>query len=125
MSKPLNRVLVEEPYRFEFFQAVRLFERLFAGKKPVGGSALPAEESIRFRSRIALDFPASEIHEIREPADEDGNLEMLVNFMGMVGVSGVLPTHSGTGARGARRRSRRHGKPASAWGILGNVVRVF
>jgi len=93
MSKPLNQVLVEEPYRFEFFQAVRLFERLFAGKKPVGGSALPAEESVRFRSRIALDFPAGEIHEIREPADEDGNLEMLVNFMGMVGVSGVLPTH--------------------------------
>jgi len=90
---PLKKALFEEPYRFEFFQAVRLFERLFADKKPVGGSGLPAEEPVRFRSRIALDFPASEIHEIREPTDENAKVEMLVNFMGMVGVSGVLPTH--------------------------------
>lgn len=91
--KPLDRVLFEEPYRFEFFQAARLFERLFPDKKPVGGEALPAEEPVRFRSRIALDFPSSEIQEVREPKDETGNTEMLVNFMGMVGVSGVLPTH--------------------------------
>lgn len=91
--KPLDRVLFEEPYRFEFFQAARLFERLFPDKKPVGGEALPAEEPVRFRSRIALDFPSSEIQEVREPKDESGNTEMLVNFMGMVGVSGVLPTH--------------------------------
>jgi len=90
--KPLDRLLTEEPYRFEFFQAVRVFERIFKNKKPVGGEALPAEEVIRFRSRIALDFPPSEVHEIREPADDDGNVEMIVNFMGMVGVSGVLPT---------------------------------
>ena len=85
--------MFEEPYRFEFFQAARLFERLFPDKKPVGGEALPAEEPVRFRSRIALDFPSSEIQEVREPKDETGNTEMLVNFMGMVGVSGVLPTH--------------------------------
>ena len=85
--------MFEEPYRFEFFQAARLFERLFPDKKPVGGEALPAEEPVRFRSRIALDFPSSEIQEVREPKDESGNTEMLVNFMGMVGVSGVLPTH--------------------------------
>lgn len=91
--KPLNRVLFEEPYRFDFFQAVRLFERIFPDKKAVGQEALPNEEYVRFRSHIALDFPPSELFEIREPQDEDGNLEMLVNFMGMVGVSGVLPTH--------------------------------
>ena len=90
---PLDRLLADEPYRFEFFQAVRLFERIFQKKKPVGGTALPAEECIRFRSRIALDFPPSEVYEIREPASGDGNVEMLINFMGMVGVSGVLPTH--------------------------------
>jgi type VI secretion system protein ImpH len=91
--KPLDRVLFEEPYRFEFFQAVRLLDWIFRDKKSVGDDALPAEESVRFRSRIALDFPPSEIHEIREPLNEDGNIEMLVNFMGMVGISGVLPTH--------------------------------
>src|ERR1044071_3374961 len=92
-EKPLNRALFDEPYRFEFFQAVRLFERIFSDKKAVGAEALPVEESVRFRSRIALDFPPSEIHEIRESEEENGAAEMLINFMGMIGVSGVLPTN--------------------------------
>lgn len=93
-DKPLSQILVDEPYRFEFFQAVRLLEKVYPEKRAVGRNAMPNEEVVRFRSRIALDFPASEIHEFRESADErsgETRLEMLVNFMGMVGVSGVLP----------------------------------
>ena len=95
-EKPLNQDLMDEPYRFEFFQAVRLFEKIFPEKRPVGREAMPHEEIVRFRSRISLDFPASEIHEIRESIDEktgEQKIEMLENFMGMVGTSGVLPTH--------------------------------
>lgn len=95
-NEPLNQELFDEPYRFEFFQAVRLLEKIYPERKPVGDAALPDEEIIRFRSRIGLDFPASELHEMREAEDpRDGSVreEMLVNFMGMVGVSGVLPTH--------------------------------
>lgn len=93
-DKPLDQVLLDEPYRFEFFQAVRLLEKAFPEKRPVGRKAMPNEEVVRFRSRVALDFPASEIHEFREAVDQrtdEQRLEMLVNFMGMVGVSGVLP----------------------------------
>ena len=95
-DKALNQVLFDEPYRFEFFQAVRLIEKISRGLKPVGRDALPNEEGVRFRSRIGLDFPASEIHEIVETRDDETDrqrIEMHVNFMGMVGVSGVLPTH--------------------------------
>lgn len=94
IDKPLNQVILDEPYRFEFFQAVRLLEKVFSEKRAVGRNAMPNEEVVRFRSRVALDFPASEIHEIRESVDEktgEQKHEMLVNFMGMVGVSGVLP----------------------------------
>ncbi len=93
-EKPLNQQLTDEPYRFEFFQAVRLLEKIFPEKRPVGRKAMPGEEIVRFRSRVALDFPASEIHEIQESIDErtdERKTEMLVNFMGMVGVSGILP----------------------------------
>ena len=93
-EKPLDQVLTDEPYRFEFFQAVRLLEKVYPEKRAVGRNAMPHEEVVRFRSRVAVDFPASEIHEIREASDPktgDRQLEMLVNFMGMVGVSGVLP----------------------------------
>lgn len=93
---PLDQLLLEEPYRFEFFQAVRLLEKIHSKKKPVGDTALPYEEIARFRSRIAMDFPSSEIHEIFETPDGstgEPTTEVIVNFMGMAGVSGVLPAH--------------------------------
>ncbi len=95
--KPLNQELFDEPYQFEFFQAVRLLEKIFPERRAVGREASVAEEIVRFRSRVALDFPASEIHELsRESKDEavdEQRLEMFVNFMGMIGVSGVMPAH--------------------------------
>ena len=93
---PLHQFLNDEPYRFEFFQAVRLLEKIHSNKKAVGDTALPYEEIVRFRSRIAMDFPSSEIHEIFETPDgstDETKTEMIVNFMGMAGVSGVLPAH--------------------------------
>lgn len=95
-KKPLNQILVDEAFRFDFFQAMRLFERLYPEKKPVGAEALPNEEPVRIRSNVTLDYPASQIREIRETGDADGDyarMEMIINFMGMVGPSGVLPTH--------------------------------
>ena len=93
---PLHQILQDEPYRFEFFQAVRLLEKIHTEKKPVGDTALPYEEVARFRSRIAMDFPSSEIHEILQTEDgstDETKTEVIVNFMGMAGVSGVLPSH--------------------------------
>lgn len=95
-GRPLNQELSEEPYRFEFFQAVRLLERIVAEGRSIGRESLPDQEIVRLRSRISLDFPASEIHEIRETdGHPDGRkrIEMLINFMGLVGPSGVLPVH--------------------------------
>jgi type VI secretion system protein ImpH len=94
--KPLNQILADEPYRFEFFQAVRLLEKVFPERRAVGREALPHEEIVRFRSRLGLDFPASQVHEFRESIDDftdQQKLEMFVNFMGMVGTSGVMPVH--------------------------------
>ena len=94
--KNLNQVLLDEPYRFEFFQAVRLLEKVFPERRPVGREALPHEEIVRFRSRMGLSFPASQIQELKDGFDEyteREKLEMFVNFMGMVGVSGVMPVH--------------------------------
>jgi type VI secretion system protein ImpH len=46
-------------------------------------------DQIRFRSRISLGFPASDVYEIRFP--EDGPPEVIVNFMGLAGLLGPLP----------------------------------
>lgn len=95
-QKPLDQLLFDEPYRFEFFQAVRLLEKIFPDRRSVGGKALPTEEVVRFRSYVALDFPPSEIREFVDVEDPITGLrrkEMVMCIMGMVGVSGVMPTH--------------------------------
>lgn len=94
--KPLNQELFDEPYKFEFFQAVRLLERMFPEREPVARSSAPPKEVVRFRSNASLRFPPSEIYEITENEDELSDQkkhEMVVNFMGMLGIVGVLPIH--------------------------------
>ncbi len=95
-KKNLNEELFDEPYRFEFFQAVRLLEKIFPEQRAVGREASIAPEIVRFRSRLGLDFPASEIHELKPTSDpklDEQHLEMFVNFMGMLGINGAMPTH--------------------------------
>lgn len=96
MAKPLNQELHDEAYKFEFFQAVRLLERIFPERGAVTRSATPQKEAVRFRANASLKFPPGQIFEIREQIDEltdENKLEMFVNFMGMLGIAGVLPVH--------------------------------
>ncbi|MGB9605842.1 MAG: type VI secretion system baseplate subunit TssG [Bryobacteraceae bacterium] len=82
-------MLEKEPYRFDFFQAVRLLERLSPEGKPVGRFTRPQQEVVRFAAHPSLVFPASQIQALeRRP---EGPARMVVNFMGLFGPTGVLP----------------------------------
>lgn len=87
----MREQLLAEGHRFEFFQAVRLLERIARDREPVGGSSIPSQESVRFRTRVSLEFPASAIHEVRDTPRAGAPPEMLVSFLGMTGPLGVLP----------------------------------
>lgn len=87
---PLDVLLREEPYRFTFFQAARILERLFPARPPVGADADPKEETVRFRAHLSLDFPASDIQRIEE-LGADRPWTMTVAFLGLTGPSGALP----------------------------------
>jgi len=86
---PLEERLRNEPQLFEFFQAVRLLERLLPDRVEVGKFAPPSSEVVRFKANPTLVFPASEIQGLTWPAK--GPVEMKVNFMGLIGPEGVLP----------------------------------
>jgi type VI secretion system protein ImpH len=89
---PLAQELFDAPYRFAFFQAVRLLERIYADREPVGGDADAGREAVRFRTRQTLSFPSSEIHDLTsDSAREGAPPEMMVSFMGLTGPLGVLP----------------------------------
>lgn len=87
--------LLADPTRFDFFQAVRLLERLYPGRRPVGRHADPRDEVVRFRARPSVAFPAAEIHDlyVSEETPTSEVLAMVVNFMGLFGPQGVLPHH--------------------------------
>ncbi len=82
--------LEAEPYRFSFFQAVRVLKltEAWAGRE----AALPSD--LRFRTPLSLACPPSEIHRFgARPSRETAGVprEMEVGFLGLTGPSGVLP----------------------------------
>lgn len=117
IDPPVIERLQREPYRFEFFQAVRLIELalLQRGERDVHQRLVPGErmvtQRLRFKSSMSLGFPPSEIEglEFRNgtgdkvsttadwlslPApDSDAidKVELTPAFFGMLGASGALP----------------------------------
>jgi type VI secretion system protein ImpH len=105
----LSGQLLQEPHRFDFFQAVRLLESMARAqarhdprrqRRPVGGDQPPEREVVRFRTRPSLGFAASAVSQIRHavprtgaPNGEPPPPEMVVTFLGLVGAAGALPYH--------------------------------
>lgn len=76
-------------YRFGFFQAARLLDRLFPDAPSPGETARYREERVRFRPYEALTFPASDLRRI-EWLDEAG-AQLVVTMLGLYGVDSPLP----------------------------------
>ncbi len=102
--------LLDEPYRFQFFQAVRVLETWFS-RRNEGRESERSAEPIVFRNSLALTFPASEL-EHALPYDEAGQalvgtdawrpalsdrtvdrVELTPAFFGLLGGQGALPLH--------------------------------
>lgn len=87
----LEELLREEATGFQFFQAVRLLERLRPDKGRIGHFTKPSEEVARFRVPPSLAFPPAEIQAATVPREESEPAEVTANFMGLVGPLGVMP----------------------------------
>jgi type VI secretion system protein ImpH len=85
---PLDQRLFDEPYVFEFFQAVRLLRRLADDRGILDSRA----EVVRFRTLPTLNFPPSAVADL-ERGTTDRPPRMTVAFLGLTGPSGVLPRH--------------------------------
>jgi type VI secretion system protein ImpH len=99
--------LFAEPQRFDYFQAVRMLE-LWLKRNGVPQEGAVAN-FLRFQNSVSLGFPASQIEalqpEPRELARDAGSLgaalaraelkyiRITPAFMGMLGMTGSLPTH--------------------------------
>ncbi len=99
--------LLDEPYRFQFFQAVMMLELWLKRNGVSHDTAI--EEYLRFQNSVSLGFPASEIealHIIPKATRADAeslaealqtgelkNLALTPAFMGFLGGNGTLPAH--------------------------------
>ncbi|WP_446743435.1 type VI secretion system baseplate subunit TssG [Silvibacterium acidisoli] len=82
--------LEQEPFRFHFFQMVRLLEQLHQEYAPVGRMTSPRKEAVRFHAPPAFVFPASEVSDYA--AEDDGNqANVTVSFMGLNTINGPMP----------------------------------
>ncbi len=86
-NRSVIQFLLDEPYRFEFFQAVRLLEQ------------------VDFKNSRRLQFPASQIEALTV---EDRRVALTPAFFGLLGNHGVLPGHYG-------ERIARHAQPDAAY----------
>ncbi|MBU0726571.1 MAG: type VI secretion system baseplate subunit TssG [Alphaproteobacteria bacterium] len=99
--------LYAQPWRFEFCQAVRLLEQLVDAPAPVGASANPRQEPVRFRAATDFAFQGAAIRQIDPPTlpltpsmlegflARDRSIVaqagMSVSFIGLAGTVGALP----------------------------------
>ncbi len=86
---PLLSLIRREPTSFDFFQAVRLLERLRPDRSEPGRFVDPASEVVRFTVPASIAFPPAEIHTLDVPDEKPAT--MSVNFIGLTGPQGVLP----------------------------------
>ena len=98
-SAPVEDWLYAEGYRFDFFQALRLLQKIAADRIPakapashsVSGADLAAFDAIQLRANISFAFPPGEIHQIEKHTDAPYHAEVTANILSVAGALGPLP----------------------------------
>jgi type VI secretion system protein ImpH len=81
--------LVAEPWRFDFFNVLRRFERENGQKPRIGDSATLGDEFLVVTQNPYMEFPASTLEEAG--LDAAGRVRLVARFLGMFGPQGALP----------------------------------
>lgn len=76
-----------------FFKLAGRIEHLAPGGPPVGSTAAPRRELVRFRANPILGFPAGEIAAIVPRDGEPPRFDIFVNLLGLHGPSSPLAPH--------------------------------
>jgi type VI secretion system protein ImpH len=107
-AAPLKRRILEEPYRFEFFQLVRLLEVWRGGAVGIGQGGPFRGEPLRLRPDPSLAFSPADVRRVEEPSVREAPRDardhaapdrievpyrVTVNFMGLYGVAAPTPVY--------------------------------
>jgi type VI secretion system protein ImpH len=78
--------------RMDFFQVLRLIENAHPGKPRIGASLRPRDDPVRLGQDPSLSFHPTALAGFRR-AGADARARLAVNFFGLLGANGPLPTH--------------------------------
>ena len=88
----LRAKLAEDPYRFDFFQALRMLDAANPQMPRIGTAMRAADEAVRLGQDVSLAFPTSMLASY-EAGDGQRKDRMEVKFFGMFGPNGPMPLH--------------------------------
>lgn len=103
----LIAALAAEPWRFDFFQALRLIECLHKNKPRLGTSVKASDDPVRLAQEPEMDFAPAALAAF-EPGDPS---RLSVRCLGLFGPNGPLPLHL---TDYAQTRIRQHKDPTFA-----------
>lgn len=84
--------LEREPWRFDFFHALRLIDAQQSRRPRLGTARRPIDEPVRLGQAPDLSFAPAALHAVRQPA-QGGAPRIEVRFFGLFGPNGPLPLH--------------------------------
>jgi|JRYH01.1.fsa_nt_gb type VI secretion system protein ImpH len=97
--------LMEKPYAYDFFAAVRRLECAKAAGSRIGASLRLRDDPVRFAQEPSLAFASSTV-QAYAPGRRGQPDRMSVNFLGLFGPNGALPLHLTEYARDRERNAR-------------------
>ncbi|SFV04754.1 type VI secretion system baseplate subunit TssG [Pseudoduganella namucuonensis] len=88
----LEVALERDAAKMDFFQVLRLIENAHPELPRIGASLRPRDDAVRFGQDPALVFHATMLGQFMR-AGGDARARLAVNFFGLLGANGPLPTH--------------------------------
>jgi type VI secretion system protein ImpH len=105
-TRSIANEIAADPFKFDFFRAVRLLEANNPDRPRVGYAVRLEEDFLRFCQNPSLAFASSTLQGLKET--EPDVYKLFVNFFGLFGPNGPLPQHL---TEFARNRQRSHHDP--------------
>jgi type VI secretion system protein ImpH len=88
----LDALLEGRAARMDFFQVLRLIENAYPQLPRIGSSLRPRDDAVRFGQDPGLIFHSTMLGQYTR-ADADARARLAVNFFGLLGANGPMPTH--------------------------------
>lgn len=90
-SPPIEEILVEQAEQFEFHAFIKILEELNPQSPSLGVGEDPLKDIVNFKTYVGFDFPATDIRSFLVN-EGDGPPQLTVDFFGIAGHPGPLPT---------------------------------